>query len=381
MGVLQVSLMRKIRVLVVDDSVVVRRLVSDALSADGALEVVGVAANGRIALARIPQLNPDLITLDIDMPEMDGLETLRELRKTQPRLPVIMFSTVTERGASATLDALALGANDYVTKPANLGSISLAIEHVREQLIPVIKAHCRLSEGSTPRPVMFRQPCPSVPVLPRSRPQPHAPPEIVAIGVSTGGPNALAELIPQLPADLGVPVVIVQHMPPIFTGLLAERLASRARIRVEEGRPGKAIEAGGAWIAPGDFHMVLRRDGNAVTIRTHQESPENSCRPSVDVLFRSVVEVYGPRALGVIMTGMGQDGLRGCERIWEAGGAVLAQDEASSVIWGMPGLVVQAGMADRVLPLHQLADEIVRRVSQGRGPGFRAPAPMQVEAT
>ena len=373
--------MRRIRVLVVDDSVVVRRLVAEALSADPSLEVVGAAANGRIALARIPQLNPDLMTLDVEMPDMDGLETLRELRKTYPRLPVIMFSTMTERGAAATLDALALGANDYVTKPSNAGSAALAIERIREQLIPVIKAHCPGSDGTVTRPARVGRPCPSVPVWPRRRPsQSLAAPEIVAIGVSTGGPNALAELIPQLPADLAAPVVIVQHMPPIFTGLLAERLAAKSRLRVEEGRAGKVIEAGSVWIAPGDFHMVLRRDGSAVKIATHQEAPENSCRPSVDVLFRSVAEVYGSGALGVIMTGMGQDGLRGCERIREGGGAVLAQDEASSVIWGMPGLVVRAGLADKVLPLHQLAGEIARRASRERGPGFGISSPMPLQA-
>ena len=364
--------MRKIRILVVDDSVVVRRMVTDALAADPGLEVAGSAANGRIALSKIPQVNPDLITLDIEMPEMDGLEALRELRKTYPKLPVIMFSTLTERGASATLDALALGANDYVTKPSNVGSASAALERIREELIPKIKALCRAPPNSTPATALPK-PAAAPRVFPKieTRGQ-EAPAEIIAIGVSTGGPNALAEVIPQLPASLPVPVVIVQHMPPIFTKLLAERLAAKSQIRVEEGRPGERLEPGRAWVAPGDFHMAVERKAAGVQLVTHRQPPENSCRPAVDVLFRSVAEVYGPRALGVVMTGMGQDGLRGSERIREAGGRVLAQDEATSIVWGMPGFVAQAGLAEKVLPLDQIAAEIVLRVSEPRAAGSAA---------
>ena len=366
--------MRKIRILVVDDSVVIRRMVSDALAADPELEVAGSAANGHIALSKIPQVNPDLLTLDIEMPEMDGLEALRELRKTYTKLPVIMFSTLTERGASATLDALALGANDYVTKPSNVGSASVALERIREELIPKIKALCRVSP---PPAIALPKPAAAPRVFPKIEARGvGAPAEIVAIGVSTGGPNALAEVIPQLPASLPVPVVIVQHMPPIFTKLLAERLAAKSQIRVEEGRPGERLEPGRAWVAPGDFHMAVERKGSGVQLVTHRQPPENSCRPAVDVLFRSVAEAYGPRALGVVMTGMGQDGLRGSERIREAGGRVLAQDEATSVVWGMPGFVAHAGLAEKVLPLSQIAAEIVLRVSEPRAAGsptFRNP--------
>ena len=368
--------MRKIKVLVVDDSVVIRRMVADALAADPALEVVGVAANGRIALSKIPQVNPDLITLDIEMPEMDGLEALHELRKTYPKLPVIMFSTLTERGAAATLDALAHGANDYVTKPSNVGSATAALERIREQLIPKIKAHCPLASPPSVGPATAGpRPAAAAPkVWPKLETRhPGAPTEIIAIGVSTGGPNALAEVIPQLPASLPVPVVIVQHMPPIFTKLLAERLASKSQIRVEEGRPGEILEPGSAWVAPGDFHMAVQRSKTGVQLITHRDPPENSCRPSVDVLFRSVAEVYGPGALGVVMTGMGQDGLRGSERIREVGGCVLAQDEATSIVWGMPGFVAQAGLAEKVLPLDRIAAEMMLRVSESR-PGGRSPA-------
>jgi two-component system chemotaxis response regulator CheB len=358
--------MRPIRVLIVDDAVVVRRLVADVLSADPMLEVIGTAANGRIALARIPQVNPDLVTLDVEMPEMDGLQTLMAIRKTYPRLPVIMFSTLTDRGAATTIDALTMGANDYVTKPANVGSVAVAMQRVREELIPKIKALCADTAGidlSPGRPG---------PVRPLIQPRPASPAsgqqriDIVAIGVSTGGPNALAALLPALPADLPVPIVIVQHMPPLFTRLLAERLATQSAMQVKEGIAGAILQPAQVWIAPGDYHMVLRRQETAVQLFLHQEPPEHFCRPAVDVLFRSVAETYGAHTLAVVLTGMGQDGWRGCEHIREAGGQVLAQDEATSVVWGMPGFVVKAGLADQVLPLPQLAADIINRVYRGR---------------
>jgi two-component system chemotaxis response regulator CheB len=358
--------MPKIRILVVDDSVVVRRMVSDALSADPELEVAGAAANGRIALARIPQVNPDIIILDVEMPELDGLATLERIRKSLPALPVIMYSTLTQRGAEATLDALAKGATDYVTKPSNVGSAAQALECIRTQLIPKIKTFCGRAPRVEPPPTLAA-PAPSRPSLPRAAiPRREERVDIVAIGVSTGGPNALAELIPTLPGDLPVPVVIVQHMPPVFTRLLAERLAAKSQIGVDEGRTRTTLEPGRAWLAPGDYHMIVEREGNQVALRMHQGPPENSCRPAVDVLFRSVAEVYRPHTLAIVMTGMGQDGLRGCERVREAGGQILAQDEASSVVWGMPGFVANAGLADKVVPLDQLGPEIVRRVRTGR---------------
>lgn len=373
--------MRKIRVLIVDDAVVVRKMVGDVLSADPALEVVGAVANGRIGLAKIPQVNPDLVTLDIEMPEMDGLQTLAALRKIYPRLPVIMFSTLTARGAGATLDALSLGANDYVTKPANVGSVAVGMQRIREDLIPKIKALCPGIAGLPPPPVPLRIWKPTT-----FTPQPgsaadHSPHstarrvDIVTIGVSTGGPNALAELLPRLPVDFPVPVVIVQHMPPLFTKLLAERLAAKSAIRVSEGAAGALLQPGCAWVAPGDFHMVVARDAAAVRLQLHQGPPENSCRPAVDVLFRSVAKLYGTGALAVVLTGMGQDGLRGCEDIREAGGQVVVQDEASSVVWGMPGFVARAGLADKILPLGQLGNEITRRVRESRGARVVSPVP------
>lgn len=353
------------RVLIVDDAVVIRRMLANVLSSDATLEVVGAAANGRIALARIPQLNPDVLILDVEMPEMDGLQTLAAVRKLYPFLPVIMFSTLTQRGAAATLDALALGANDYVTKPANVGGVAQAIEKIRQELIPKIRLFCqpRAALENNPR-MRLGAPPPkdNAPACPDPRKRETI--EAVAIGVSTGGPNALAEVIPVIPRDFPVPVFIVQHMPPIFTKLLADRLSSRAQIETMEASSNCKVAPGKAYIAPGDFHMVVVQEGRGVFIRTFQGPPENSCRPSVDVLFRSVARIYGPRSLAVIMTGMGQDGLHGCMDIREQGGKVLAQDEKTSVVWGMPGFVVNAGLADSVVGLERIGPEIVRRVRE-----------------
>ncbi len=351
--------MSRIRILVVDDSVVIRKVLSDTLSAERTFDVVGVASDGRIALAKIPLLKPDLITLDVEMPVMNGLETLAEVRKLYPKLPVIMFSTLTERGASATLDALALGASDYATKPSNTGSPEVAIARVRSELIPKIKALCGVSP-------LKLQPLPRTrpPVAARLRSNSRI--EIVAIGTSTGGPNALAEVLPRIPSDFPVPIVLVQHMPPIFTRLLAERLASRSAIPIEEGSANTVLSPGHAWIAPGNFHMKVTRAGLSARLSLNQSPPENSCRPAVDVLFRSVAAAYGANVLAVVMTGMGSDGVLGAQEICDAGGSVIIQDEASSIVWGMPGLVHASGLADAAYPLDQLAAEITRRVVQSR---------------
>jgi two-component system chemotaxis response regulator CheB len=346
--------MPKIRILVVDDGVVFRRLLAQELSSDPALEVVGTAANGRIALQLMTQVSPDLVVLDVEMPEMDGLAALRELRKSYPSLPVIMFSAFTERGAAATLDALALGATDYFTKPTSEGGVNASLEVIRTQLVPKIKSLCPQHKPTESRSISFSSPT--------TRRRPAAPVQVVAIGASTGGPNALAEVMCKLPADLPVPVVIVQHMPPMFTRLLAERLSSEFHLPVHEARSGTVIQPGHAWIAPGDYHLILVRDGLQVRTGLHKDPPENSCRPAVDVLFRSVASTFGASSLAVILTGMGQDGLRGCETIHDAGGQILAQDEGSSVVWGMPGQVVRAGLADRVLPLSLIGDEILSRI-------------------
>ncbi len=346
----------KKRVLIVDDAVVVRKTLSDAISRDAALEVAGTASNGRIALTKFPLLNPDIVLLDIEMPEMDGLETVRQLRQINRRVPIIMFSTLTEHGASATLEALALGATDYVTKPSNT-DMAGTLDTVSRDLIPRIRALCHLPEMSAATAVPALVAAPVV----RSVPKPRLlqPVQVVAIGVSTGGPDALARMLPTLPLNLPVPVVIAQHMPAIFTTMLAARLAAKSSLPVRECQSGELLLPGCAYIAPGDFHMVVSSEGVA-RLRTHQGPKENYCRPSVDVLFRSVAQVYGARTLAVVLTGMGQDGLKGCEMLGGLGARIVVQDEASSVVWGMPGFVARTGLADKIVPLDQIGSEIVR---------------------
>lgn len=343
------------RVLLVDDAVVVRKVLAQAIAQDPALEVAATAVNGRIALAKFPTLQPDIVLLDIEMPEMNGLETVRELRKLDTRVPIIMFSTLTERGAAVTLEALALGATDYVTKPSNLDGTA-TLEAILRELLPKIRALCRLPCSHS---ILPAQPL-SLSAAPISHPRVFSPAKIVAIGVSTGGPDALARVLPHLPATLSAPVLIAQHMPPIFTNMLAARLSAKSELQVRECVSGEPISTGSAVIAPGDFHMVVQQENGVVLLKTHQGPRENFCRPSVDVLFRSVAQIYGERALAIVLTGMGQDGLRGCEMLRNAGARVIVQDEVSSVVWGMPGFVARAGLADKVLPLDQIAQEIVR---------------------
>ncbi len=362
--------MPKIRVLVVDDAVVMRRLISEALSRDADIEVVGTAAHGLIALAKIPQVNPDVITLDVEMPEMDGLTTVREIRKTYPKLPVIMFSTVTERGATQTLEALAAGATDYVTKPSNIGSVGLSVARLEQELAPRIKLHGgrRSALGAVTPPARARTSVPSRPSVSRGAV------ELVCIGTSTGGPNALADIFKTIPRDFPVPIVIVQHMPILFTRLLAERLDKLGSVRFCEGTEGQTVRPGWAYIAPGGRHMEVVRTPAGLQLRLNDAPPENSCRPAVDVLFRSVAVACGRHVFAVVLTGMGQDGLHGCRQLREAHAQIVAQDEASSVVWGMPGCVSNAGIADRILPLGEIAADICRHAPVDRRISARPPA-------
>lgn len=356
--------MRQIRVLIVDDSVVVRRLVTDVLASDPAIEVVGTAPNGSIALTKISNLLPDVVTLDVEMPGMDGLATLREIRKNHPRLPVIMFSSATERGAAATIDALSHGASDCVSKTPQPGHSGTSADHVRQALMPKILALC---------PPDLNGSAPAAPV-PRPPPRDGRPPpgriEVLAIASSTGGPNALAALLPELPANFPVPIVIVQHMPPMFTRMLAEHLTKKCRITVSEAVEGDVLRPGHALIAPGDFHLVVTRGESALTVKLDHGPPENSCRPAADVLFRSVAEAFPGKALAVVLTGMGQDGRRGGAEIVATGGRILVQDEKSSVVWGMAGSVMTAGLADGAWPLGELAAQVIRRTAVGRPTWF-----------
>lgn len=355
--------MNRIRVLIVDDSVVIRSLLRQILTQEADLEVVGTASNGRIALQMLNQLSPEVVTMDIEMPEMNGLEALRTLRLTHPRLPVIMFSTLTERGAAATLEAFSVGASDYVTKSSNTRPGGDGMRSIRDQLVPKIRALCR---HETPRvSTTF-----SRKVIPANLHASANSIKAVAIATSTGGPNALSAVLPRIPKDFPVPIFVVQHMPPTFTRFLAERLNRECALPVCEAKDGEQVHPGKIWIAPGDFHLSVESQGLNTQLRISQGPPENSCRPAADVLFRSVAKVYGQDTLAVVMTGMGQDGLRGCNAIREAGGTVFVQDEATSVVWGMPGYVANAGLAERVLALNVIGNEIVCRVNRravGRG--------------
>jgi two-component system, chemotaxis family, protein-glutamate methylesterase/glutaminase len=352
----------QISVLVVDDSVVIRRLVTDALQAEPDIRVVGTAPNGKVALAKIQQLAPDIVTLDIEMPEMDGLTTIREIRKTHAKLPVIMFSTLSVAGGAATLEALASGASDYVTKPANVGSVRESMASVKDQLIPRIRALTGRTAPAAPR-LSLR------PV--RVAAAPAGPPkqiDLLAVGCSTGGPEALTTVLTRMPADLPVPVVVVQHMPPVFTRLFAERLDRASKLRVAEATDGTTLQPGHVYIAPGDRHLEVVRQGTAVRTRLHDGPPECFCRPAVDVLFRSVAATYKGSALGLVLTGMGQDGKRGSEALREMGSRVLVQDEASSVVWGMPGAVAGAALAEAVLPLEEIGSAVLERITAMRRP-------------
>lgn len=348
--------MTKIRVLVVDDSALVRRLVTTALSGAADIEVAGVARDGLEAVRMVDELRPDVVTLDIEMPHLDGLGALTRIRDRHARLPVIMFSTLTARGATATLDALSRGASDYVTKPSNTGQIADGIAAVRDQLVPRIRALAGLRKLT---------PGAGGPIVRRERPAQAPPPGPVSallIGCSTGGPDALARLLPRLPGDLGVPVLVVQHMPPVFTAMLAQRLDKVSQLSVREAAEGDEVRPGEVLIAPGDFHLRVRRVAGAVRVGLDQGPQENFCRPAVDVMFRSALEVWGGSALATVLTGMGQDGLAGARQLANAGARILVQDEDSSVVWGMPGAVASAGLADDVLPLEGLADRIVGTV-------------------
>jgi two-component system, chemotaxis family, protein-glutamate methylesterase/glutaminase len=376
---------RRTRILIVDDSAVMRSLLRSVVTADPRFEVAGTAGDGASALNLLQTSQADIILLDVEMPVMDGLATLRALRQQWRRIPVIMCSSLTQRGAKVTIEALACGASDYVAKPSGQSDRETALRKLAQELIPKIRA---LTADSMKASLTPRRPFASV--LPRdlrgsvastpSKPGffAHNPlasmlqpitstPSVVLIGVSTGGPAALDILLPSLPKSFGVPVLIVQHMPELFTRLLAERLNARCRLRVREASDGDSVRPGTIYIARGDWHMETVSTAlpdSPTTLRLNQGPQENHCRPSVDVLFRSAANVYGSGVLAVVLTGMGSDGLNACGRIRELGGAVLAQDEATSTVWGMPGVVANAGLANKVLPLEMIAPEIIRITAQ-----------------
>ncbi len=348
--------MTKLRVLVVDDTIMYRKVLSDIFNSLPGVEVVGTAANGRIALSRVERLKPDLVSLDVEMPELNGLETLRELKKNYPATGVVMVSSLTRSGASVTVEALHNGAFDFITKPADGGPAQNAAE-LTGQLAPIVEAFQAKQNGDVP----LRKPETS-PVVRTAATA--GPVEIVGVGVSTGGPNALPKVLAPLPADFRVPVVVVQHMPAVFTAALAETLDQKSALHVVEAQDGMVLEAGTVYLAPGGKQMKLVRTSplNPVRVAVTDDPPVNHCKPAVDYLFRSLAQIYQGRALGVIMTGMGNDGTLGLRLMKRVGARVLAQDQATSTVFGMPAEAIKAGVVDQVLPRESLAAEILKSV-------------------
>ncbi len=358
---------QNLRVLIVDDTALYRKVLQDVLSAIPGVEVVGTAPNGKIALSKVERFQPDLMTLDVEMPEMNGLETLRNLKLKPIRPAVIMVSSLTQRDAEVTMQALQLGAFDFIAKPSG-GSILQNIEALEEQFIPKIEA---LQKKAAPSPRIHVPPGKAFPAqgkraldiqAPGAAGRPRAKPQIVALGISTGGPRALAELIPQLPADFPVPLVLVQHMPPVFTKALADSLNKKSAVRVIEAEDGMPLYAGTVFVAPGGKQMKIVGNGLKRKIKITDDPPENHCKPSVDYLFRSVNEIYGSKTLGVIMTGMGRDGTEGMRLLKQNDAYNIAQDETTCVVYGMPMEAVKAGVVDEVLPLAQIAQRITKIV-------------------
>lgn len=358
---------RDVRVMLCDDSALMRRLIRTGLKAEPTLKVVAEAQDGRDAVEQVKQAPPDILVMDIEMPIMDGVEAVRQIRRFNRSMPIIMFSSLTTRGSQASLDALAAGATDFAAKPTGAGHYDQAMDQLKRDLIPKLTWWAKRGPRPTNGGVNHVAQSAAVnTVATAAAAKPRGRIAVLAIGVSTGGPQALSKLMTGLPRDLPVPVLIVQHMPPVFTGLLADRLRDQSGHDVKEASDGDLLRPGVVLIAPGDHHMTIRREGTMVAARLNQEPPVNSCRPSVDPLFHSVAHCYGHHALGVILTGMGQDGLRGAKKLRESGARIFAQDQASSVVWGMPGEIVKNGLADCVLPIDQMAKGIMDAVQAGR---------------
>ena len=355
------SAKRRIRVLIVDDSALVRSLLSDILSGDPSIEVVGVAGDAHVAREKIKQLNPDVLTLDVEMPKMDGITFLRNLMRLRP-MPVVMVSSLTERGADVTLDALAIGAVDYLSKPKI--DLAATLEDYGQELIEKIKTASKASvRALDPRraATLITQPSHTTDaVLAKAEPprQLRTTDRIIAIGASTGGTEAIKDVLIRLPPD-SPGVVIAQHIPKAFSTPFARRMNDCSQVTVYEAEDGQQVLAGHAYIAPGDRHLMVVRDGARYVCKLDDGVPVNRHKPSVDVLFRSVAQNAGRNAIGVLLTGMGKDGARGLKEMLDAGSQTIAQDEATSVVWGMPGEAVSLGAAQHVLPLDTVASKIL----------------------
>ncbi len=373
---------KKIKVLVVDDTIVYRKAVSDVLSELPNVEVVGVAHNGKIALAKIKSLKPDLLTLDIEMPEMNGIEVLQQIQKQKINVSSIMISTLTSEGGEMTIKALELGAFDFILKPAAT-SISKSKQMLRKLLIPLIKEFQKgqithklnpLPASRTRTPAVVRRKT-VTPHLKQTlsgrtsaadsvRQMPTRKSEIITIGISTGGPNALSRMLPMLPKDIGVPIVIVQHMPPLFTKSLADSLDKKCSLSVKEALDGEPIKPNFVYIAPGGKQMKLVAAANGIDrlIKITNDPPENSCKPSADYLFRSVADYYVGRTTAVIMTGMGSDGTKGLVVLKKKGAHIIAQDRSTCVVYGMPKAPVELGITETIAPLDSIAAEIIKTI-------------------
>jgi len=348
-------------VLVVDDSMLFRKVVRDALATEPGVEIVGSAADGKAALEKIEQFHPDAITLDLEMPIVDGLEVLRQLRN-RPNAPgVIVVSAFTDAAAALTAQALRLGAFDFVLKPTG-ANIDENRERLTEDLLPKIRV---LAERRNLNLQSEASPSPPPAVEHVTERLPERPPEIVAIGISTGGPAALHEMLPKLPKGLPVPVVIVQHMPPKFTRSLADDLDRRCALHVKEATDGERLQPGTIYIAPGGQQMKVESLARGFKVVITDDPPEKCCKPAVDYLFRSLAQQLGPRVFAVIMTGMGDDGYSGCKLLKQRGAHVMAQDAASCVVYGMPRQIIENGLADLIRPLSEIAETIDHAVRPG----------------
>ncbi len=363
-----------IRVMIVDDSAVIRGLLTRALESDPEIAVVASVGNGQMAISSLGRQDTDVVVLDIEMPVMDGLTALPQLLKVAPDVKVIVASTLTQKNAQISLKALSVGAADYIAKPTSseLNSAS----GFKRDLIDKVKALGgvrRKRRGSTPgaapEALPFRPPVSSKPAVPSAialRSPSAIPPAVIAIGSSTGGPQALFTLLGALAPAVKQPILITQHMPPTFTTILAQHLERVAHRPAAEGVDGEAIQPGRIYLAPGDFHMKVETRGTSRVIRLLKDPPENFCRPAVDPMLRSVSQAYGPAVLCVILTGMGSDGAKGGEAVVAAGGTVIAQDEATSVVWGMPGAAATAGICSAILPISEIAPYVARLAGGGR---------------
>lgn len=347
---------RPIRVMVVDDSAVVRGLTTRLLESDPAIAVAASCGNGLAAVQQLSRLTVDVIILDIEMPVMDGLSALPKLLAIDPGVRVVMASTLTRRNAEISLSALAQGATDYIAKPST-SEIRSAEDYRRDLLAKVLA----LGPRRTARAAVAERPA----ARPLLRAAATARPQLLVIGSSTGGPQALQAFFRDLPAEAGLPILVAQHMPAAFTPILAQHIAQAARRPCLEASDGAPLRQGHVLLAPGDFHMEIVRDGAQAVIRLNQAPPENFCRPSVNPLFRSAAAQFGPHVLALMLTGMGRDGLEGTRAIVQAGGTVIAQDEASSVVWGMPGAIAAAGLCNAVLPLNEIAPRVARIAAGG----------------